>query len=84
MRKTVIFVCLTLSGLIVLDSLNAGQALMMFLMAGVIPGTAIIISPATMLALFALLIGFVLGRVANSLIISRITFQKHVITRQHA
>lgn len=64
MRKIIITTCLILSGLIILDSLNLGHILMMFLLAGVIPGTNIAISASTMMEFFALLIGVVIGRLS--------------------
>lgn len=67
MRKGVIIFCLVISGLIILDSLNVGYAFIMFLLAGVVPGTNFTISAANMLEMFALLIGFTLSRIAISL-----------------
>ena len=68
MRKTIITLCLIFSGIIILDSLNAGHALAMFLLAGIIPGTNAAISATTMLEIFTLLIGFTLSRVTLNLI----------------
>jgi hypothetical protein len=65
MRKIIIFVCLILSGFMILDSLNMGQALMMFLLAGVIPGTNIAISAQVMVEFFALVSGFVFARLTS-------------------
>ena len=65
MRKFIIITCLVLSGLIILDSLNAGHLLMMFLLAGVIPGTDISISAGRMMEFFGLLIGLVIGRLST-------------------
>jgi hypothetical protein len=65
MRKTIIITCLILSGLMILDSLQAPHALMMFLFAGVIPGTNIAVSASDMIFLFSLLTGFVLGRITQ-------------------
>lgn len=62
MQRYVITICLFLSGIMILDSLNAGHALFMFLLAGVIPGTGIVISGGHMLSLFALISGIVVGR----------------------
>ncbi len=64
MRKSIIITCLILSGLIILDSLNVGHLLVMFLLAGVIPGTNIALSASTTLELFTLLIGLVIGRLS--------------------
>jgi len=65
MRKTIIITSLILSGLIILDSVHAGQALVMFLLAGEVPGTTIVLSGARMMELFSLLTGFVVARIAN-------------------
>lgn len=67
MRKGVIIFCLVISGIIILDSLNVGHAFVMFLLAGVVPGTNVIISAANMLEAFSLLIGFTLSRIAINL-----------------
>lgn len=68
MKKTIIITCLVLSGFIILDSLNAGHVLMMFLLAGVIPGTNVAISASTMMEVFALLTGLVVGRLSSTAI----------------
>lgn len=68
MKKSITILLVILSGIMILDSLNAGQALFMFLLAGVIPGTDISLSSSTTLALFGGLAGFVLARVAMHLI----------------
>ena len=65
MRKSIIITCLILSGLIILDSLNAGHILVMFLLAGVVPGTNIALSASTTMELFALMIGLVIGRLST-------------------
>lgn len=75
MRKVIIITCLTLSGLIILDSLNAGHALMMFLLAGVIPGTNIALSATITLEFFALMTGFVVARLVRTLILPRLVPQ---------
>jgi hypothetical protein len=66
MRKAIVVTCLIFSGLIILDSFNAGHILMMFLLAGVIPGTNIALSATTMMEIFALLTGLVIGRLSAS------------------
>lgn len=68
MRKAIIIACLILSGLIILDSFNIGHVLMMFLLAGVIPGTNIALSATTMMEIFALLIGLIIGRISSYVI----------------
>lgn len=62
-RNTIITLCTGVSLLIILDSLNAGHALAMFLLAGVIPGTNITISGARMFEFFMLIGGFTLARI---------------------
>lgn len=66
MKRTIIITSLSLSGLLILDSFNAWQSLVLFFIAGQIPGTDIILSGATMLSLFALLIGIVAGRLTTA------------------
>jgi hypothetical protein len=68
MRKTIIITCLILSGLIILDSLNAGHALTMLYLAGIVPGTSISLSADNMMMFFALLTGFVVARIMTRLI----------------
>lgn len=63
MKKTITIICLALSLLLILDSLNFSQMVMMFLLAGVIPGTNIAIDGAGMLEFFALVSGFTVARV---------------------
>lgn len=63
MKKTITITLTILSLLIILDSLNAGQALMVFFLAGVIPGTNVAIDAGRALELFALITGFVLARI---------------------
>jgi len=65
MHKKIIITCLVLSGLMILDSLNVGQAFMMFFLAGVIPGTNFSLSAQAMIELFALLTGFVIARLVS-------------------
>lgn len=73
MKKTLTIIFTSLSLLLILDSMNVGQAITMFLLAGVIPGTNIAISAATMLEFFALLIGFTLARISNRLMFLALT-----------
>ena len=68
MKKALTILFLSLSAIMILDSLNAVHALMMFLLAGIIPGTNVAISGDRMLELFTLLIGFTLSRITLGLI----------------
>lgn len=66
MKKSLSIVFVTLSTIVILDSFNAGEAMAMFLLAGVIPGTSITLGAAQMLEIFTLLIGFTLSRLAGA------------------
>jgi len=70
MKKIIIITCITLSALLIFDSMNAGHAIVMFYLAGQIPYTNTSLSASTMMQIFALLTGFVLARLANQVIVS--------------
>ena len=74
MSKFVIVTCLILSGVLILDSLNVGHSIALFILAGVVPGTSLVIGANQMLAAFALLLGFIFGRLINGAIV-KITHQ---------
>jgi hypothetical protein len=65
MKKFIIITCLTLSSLMVMDSFNAGHALVMFLLVGIVPGTDIVVSATTMLQIVALFAGLTLSRLVS-------------------
>lgn len=62
MRKAITIILTILSALIILDSMQAAQALMVFLLAGVVPGTNIVISGGAALSVFTGLLGFTAAR----------------------
>ena len=64
MKKKIAVTITILSFILILDSMNAGHALAMFLLAGVVPGTNIVLSADRMLELIALLTGFVFARIS--------------------
>ncbi|MES2630461.1 MAG: hypothetical protein V4611_00710 [Patescibacteria group bacterium] len=68
MKKSIATILTIFSLLFILDSMNFGHAVMMFLLAGVIPGTNIAIDGEQMLTLFAMLAGFTVARVTTYLI----------------
>lgn len=70
MKRIITITCITLSALLILDTVNAGHAVVMFYLAGQIPGTNLTLSANAMLQIFALLIGFVLARISNAAIFS--------------
>ena len=63
----IINTCLILSGLMILDSLNIGHNLAMFLIAGQIPGTDIYLNADLMLFSYALILGILFGRFTTSI-----------------
>lgn len=63
-RNAIIITCLVLSALLILDSLNAFQALLYFLIAGKLPGMNVYVEATTLLSLYGLITGFVAGRLA--------------------
>lgn len=67
MKKTVSIIFIILALMLILDSMNIGHMVAMFLLAGIIPGTNLTLNADRMLELCALLIGFVLARVATTL-----------------
>lgn len=76
MKKTLTILFVILSGLLILDSLDFGHALILFLFLGIVPGTDIVLSAQQTLTLFSVLIGFVIGRIGASIILA--------LSRQHA
>jgi len=70
MKKATIIICLSLSALLILDSMNIWHAIVMFYLAGEIPGTRSSLSAVTMMQVFALLIGFVIARIGNRAFLS--------------
>ena len=62
MKKTIITICIVGSLMIFLDSVNFGQGILLFLFAGVIPGTNMIISPEDMMAATATAITIIVLR----------------------
>jgi len=70
MKKLIIITCITLSALLIFDTMDAGHAIVMFYLAGQIPYTNTSLSASTMLQFFALLTGFVLARLGNRAVIS--------------
>jgi len=64
MKKLLTAICIIASTLLILDSFQAGPALVMFLMLGIIPGTSTSLEPGAMLQIIALIAGFTLSRIA--------------------
>lgn len=62
MKKLATIIFITLSLFIILDSFNFGHALMMFYLAGIVPGTNIALNAAQMLEFFAIVAGFTVAR----------------------
>ncbi len=67
-RRLIIVACLALSGMMILDSLNVGHAVMMLLIAGQIPGTNYYVDANTMLLALTMIFGILCGRAAAQLL----------------
>jgi hypothetical protein len=67
MKKTLIIAFSLSSLLLIINSFDIGHALMMFYLAGIVPGTNIAIDAARMLEIFALLSGFIVARIMSSM-----------------
>jgi hypothetical protein len=63
MKKIISTLCLIGALLIILDTLNAGNALVLFVFAGVIPGTNLLVSPVDMMAATATSITIIVLRI---------------------
>ena len=81
MNKTLTTIFLILSTIIIIDVFNAGHALMIFLLAGIIPGTDIVISADHAFTFTLALFGLVCGRATWSL---ALTFSGLFVGRQDA
>ena len=75
MKKSLTIIFTILSAVLILDSMNAGYAIAMFLLAGIVPGTNIVVSADQMLVLFVMLFGFVLGRVGVRLATTALAYR---------
>jgi hypothetical protein len=62
MKKVITLSALVGSLIIILSSFQFGHALAYFLLAGIIPGTDIVVSPSQMLVILALVAGFAIAR----------------------
>jgi hypothetical protein len=63
-RKVIIIACLAASLLIFLDTIDIVHGLVMFLLAGIIPGTNIVLSATQMLVVMIVLTGLAIYRFA--------------------
>lgn len=81
MRKLIITTCLVGSLLIILDSLQASHWLVLLLLAGVIPGTNISISPIDMMAAVATAMTIVILRATVWARLAAIFFTKPAKTK---
>jgi hypothetical protein len=66
MRKTTLIFCLTASGLLILDRFDAFEALLLFIVAGIIPGTEVSVPYYGMFILIALAILLFAWRLGRS------------------
>ena len=70
MKKAITTIFIIFSAVIILDSFNTWHAIVMFYIAGEIPGTRTSLGAGTMMSIFALLFGFVLARIGNTAVLS--------------
>lgn len=71
------YVFLALSAVLILDTCNVGHALFMLLLAGVVPGTSVVIGAQQMLGFFSVLLGFTFSRITLAVYRSYVTFIQH-------
>lgn len=62
MKQRITITSLILSGILIIDSMNVADALVMFIIAGQIPGTPYYLSAESMMAFFMMIIGFIASR----------------------
>ncbi len=68
MKKTITITSLILSAVLILDSMNVGAALVMFVIAGQVPGTSTSLDANTLLFFYVLVGGFIASRLTKRLI----------------
>jgi len=89
MKKNVTKICLGASLLIILDTIGFWHMLLMFLFAGIIPGTSIVISPNQMMILMILLAGIVIikalglsiAKINNLIVRSQLLYKSNKLRR---
>jgi uncharacterized membrane protein (DUF485 family) len=84
MKKALTIICLVLSASIILESFNAWHAIAYFYLAGEIPGTNQTVSPDVMMAIFALISGFILARIVSRVALALFDRIESKRTNQHA
>lgn len=62
MKKALTIFFTVASVFMMLDSIDAGQAIVVFFLAGQVPGTSIVISASTMFEMYLLVLGFIGAR----------------------
>ena len=83
MKKALTASFTILSLILILDSINAGHAIAMFILAGIIPGTNIAVSADRMLEVCVLLIGFILSRICFNLIYASYSSKGSLLGGKH-
>lgn len=82
MKKAIITFCIIGSGLIILSSFDLGPSLVLFLLAGVVPGTDITLTPIDMMAASATAITIVILRIAVWPIFTHVFFIQPPVIRK--
>jgi len=77
-KKQAIIITNLVSILIILHSVNATHALLYFIIAGQVPGTALYLDSETMMALVLIPGGFLIGRLCSSafIMLTNVTLNK--------
>lgn len=75
-QRTIVGMCLAGSALIVADAINLGNSLMLFLIAGIIPGTDIIVPALPLLFVLTVLAGAIVVTFHRSI-------RKDIIRNRH-
>lgn len=70
MKKAITIICTVSALLLILDSMNAANSILLFVFAGVIPGTNLLVSPSVMMTATAMAMVIVILRLTVWPIIS--------------
>lgn len=82
MKKTITTLCIVGSGLIVASSFDVAHSLVLFFLAGVIPGTNIALTPIEMMAASATAITIVILRIVAWPRFARVFFLEPPVSRK--
>lgn len=81
MKKAIIITCLTASLLLILNTGDTLNALLLFLTVGVIPGTAISLSPSIMLFLITSVSAYIIASLIFDNVVRTMSFRQFIQTQ---